>query len=311
MIGTVARNSTVERVEPENKLRCNSPTFGPSAGGLNVFNPIMNLGGTSRARRAIRANADTVNTFSAEIQGYIFPFPIVTTNTVCYGENSRRKKHVRRHGCETNGGNCMQVPMEIAYRGVEKSDAISSLIDERAERLEKVCTNIISCRVAVEKEQDTHPIYRCRVIVRTPPEHEIVAKRESPDRGVHESALRYIVGETFDAAEKQLKQVMAKRRRDVKSHPEHEPAAVVVRLFREDGYGFLMTLDGREIYFHKNSVFNGGFERLEVGTGVRFEEAEGKEGPQASTVHVADKPGVHVQDDEEVDVPLGWQARGG
>lgn len=205
----------------------------------------------------------------------------------------------------------MQVPMEVAYRGVEKSEFVTTLIEERALRLDKICPNIISCRVAVEKEQETHPIYRCRVIVRTPPEHEIVAKRESPDRGINESALRYIIGEAFDATEKQLKQVIQKRRRDVKSHPEQEPAAVVVRLFRDDGYGFLMTLDGREIYFHRNSVLHDDYERLEVGTGVRFEEAEGRNGPQASTVHVADKPGAHVQDDEEIDVPLGWRARGG
>jgi cold shock CspA family protein len=204
----------------------------------------------------------------------------------------------------------MQVPMEVAFKGVQKSEALEQLIESRAARLDKVCPNIISCRITLEKAQETNAIYSVRIIVRTPPEHEIVARRESPERGVHEDALQILVRETFDAVEKQLKQFAQKRRREVKAHPEQQPTAVVVRLFREEGYGFLMSLDGREIYFHKNSVTNSGFDRLEIGTGVRFEEAEGDEGPQASTVQIEDKPGAHVQDEEHVDVPLGWRARG-
>ena len=202
----------------------------------------------------------------------------------------------------------MQVPMEIAYRGVRKNDILDQLVDERAARLDKVCDNIISCRVTIEKVQETHPVYRVRVIVRTPPEHEIVAKRDSPERGVHEGVLQFLLRDAFDAAEKQLKQIAAKRRKQVKTHPEQELAAVVVRMFREDGYGFLMTLDGREIYFHKNSVLNDDFRRLEIGTGVRFEESLGDNGPQASTVQIADKPGAHVYDDSDIGVPLGWGA---
>ncbi len=69
---------------------------------------------------------------------------------------------------------------------------------------------------------------------------------------------------------------------------------MVVRLFREEGYGFLRALDGREIYFHRNAVLNDDFDRLVVGAGVRFDEGLGEEGPQASTVQIVDKPGGHV-----------------
>ena len=57
--------------------------------------------------------------------------------------------------------------------------------------------------------------------------------------------------------------------------------------FRTQGYGFLETPGGREIYFHKNSVLDGGFGRLKIGTAVRFAEEEGEKGPQASTVRLA------------------------
>jgi cold shock CspA family protein len=58
----------------------------------------------------------------------------------------------------------------------------------------------------------------------------------------------------------------------------------VVRIFPKDGYGFLATADGREIFFHQRSVLRGGFGRLRVGSAVRFVEEAGEEGPQASTV---------------------------
>ena len=47
---------------------------------------------------------------------------------------------------------------------------------------------------------------------------------------------------------------------------------------------FAMTPDGREIYFHQNSVVNGAFSKLEIGTRVYFVETMGEKGAQASTV---------------------------
>jgi cold shock CspA family protein len=42
--------------------------------------------------------------------------------------------------------------------------------------------------------------------------------------------------------------------------------------------------DGLGHYYHRNSVLDGGFESLEVGSEVRFAEEQGAEGAQASTV---------------------------
>jgi cold shock CspA family protein len=80
-----------------------------------------------------------------------------------------------------------------------------------------------------------------------------------------------------------------KVRRQVKVHAG---AAIgrVTKLLRE-GYGFLESEDGRPIYFHGNSVLDG-FDRLKVGTRVRFSEEAGTDGPQASTITIA---GRHVR----------------
>ena len=68
----------------------------------------------------------------------------------------------------------------------------------------------------------------------------------------------------------------------------HEPPlhGKVVRLFPYEGYGFVAASDGREVYFHENSVLRQAFSKLEIGSEVRLvvAEREGAEGPQASTV---------------------------
>ena len=91
------------------------------------------------------------------------------------------------------------------------------------------------------------------------------------------------IRDAFDEARRQLEDYARRQRGQVKAH---EPAshARVARLFPEAGYGFLETPDGREVYFHRNSVLGANFEDLEVGTEVRFVEELGDKGPQASTV---------------------------
>jgi cold shock CspA family protein len=50
------------------------------------------------------------------------------------------------------------------------------------------------------------------------------------------------------------------------------------------GYGFIETADGREVYFHRNSVRDDAFEHLTVASEVRFVEEMGEKGPQAKRV---------------------------
>jgi cold shock CspA family protein len=42
--------------------------------------------------------------------------------------------------------------------------------------------------------------------------------------------------------------------------------------------------DGQEIYFHRNSVADHGFEKLRIGAAVTLVLSEGDAGPQASLV---------------------------
>jgi cold shock CspA family protein len=64
------------------------------------------------------------------------------------------------------------------------------------------------------------------------------------------------------------------------------PAGRIVRLDPERGFGFLVSADGSEIYFHRNSVLGDKFSRLSVGSKVAFVAEDGDKGPQASTVRI-------------------------
>ena len=205
----------------------------------------------------------------------------------------------------------MEVPPEITFRGVEKSDEIETHILKKAAKLDDIHPGIISCRVTVEREQEhqrSGSPYRVRVIVRIPPNKELIGQHE-PGDGKIDDRLQTAVTEAFNAVQRQLVKTKEMQQGKVKSAPEQELLGLVVRLFRKEGYGFIRSVDGREIYFHKNAVLHGGFERLEIGTGVQYFPSEGEQGPQASTVQIVDKPGSRASkvEDSHVEPPEGWK----
>jgi cold shock CspA family protein/ribosome-associated translation inhibitor RaiA len=205
----------------------------------------------------------------------------------------------------------MQIPVTMTFRNVQRRAAIEELIHKQAAKLERVCDHIVSCRVAVEKPQEHQKSgnpFRVRIDVTVPPEHELVAVREAGEGDLHQQ-LATVIREAFGAMRRQLRKLVEKQHGDVKAHPAQEMSGMVVRLFRDQGYGFIKALDSQDIYFHKNSLPPGDFERLQVGTGVQWVEQEGDKGPQASTVRIVDKPGstISASGEHAIEPPLGWR----
>ena len=62
----------------------------------------------------------------------------------------------------------------------------------------------------------------------------------------------------------------------------------------ENDFGVLETPDGRDVYFHRNSVLNGDFPKLSLGARVTFVEEMGEKGAQASTVRLTGKHGLRL-----------------
>ena len=191
----------------------------------------------------------------------------------------------------------MQVPVKITFRNVEKTPAVEDLINRKVDKLERICNYITSCRITIEKlqkHQRMGNLFRVQIDLAVPPGHKLVAGKEPGDSDMHDP-LFTVVRHAFEAAERQLKALVERQRGLVKTHQEQELQAVVSRLYKDESHGSLRTIEGREIYFHKNSVLNHDFDRLEIGTGVRYVYEIGERGPQASTVQIVDKPGVRVR----------------
>lgn len=181
----------------------------------------------------------------------------------------------------------MDVPPEIAFRNVERTPAVEDKILEGIDKLEKVYDRLTSVRIMVEDpnpSRETGNLYHVRIDMGVPG-NEVVVRRKPP-RDPHEDLVQ-AVGEAFDIARRRLRK-FAERQRDEGKVRTGQPHGRVLRLFPGEDYGFIQTDDGREIYFHRNSVVNGDFTELEVGTIVRFAEEQGEKGPQASSVYLAE-----------------------
>ncbi len=183
----------------------------------------------------------------------------------------------------------MRLPLQITYRDMLASQAVDRCIRERAERLDQFCDRIMSCRVVVEEHHRRHhqgALYHIRIDL-TAPGEEIVVSREPALHRTHED-IYVAIRDAFDAARRRLEDYVRRHRRQVKAH-EGAPRGLIVHLDAANDCGFIATPDGREIYFHRNSVVNADFDRLAPGDAVRFHEEGGEKGPQASTVHVEEK----------------------
>jgi cold shock CspA family protein/ribosome-associated translation inhibitor RaiA len=177
----------------------------------------------------------------------------------------------------------MQRPLKITSHNFALPDAVETEIREKAAALDTYYERISGCEVAVEAPAIAHHRKGGPFVVRirlTVPGTELVTDHQAKEE------LSQAIREAFDAARRQLEDHVRVMRGTVKSHAP-ELHGRVSKLFPE--YGFLETADGREIYFHHNSVLDRNFDRLKVGTEVRFVEEEGERGPQASTVVITRK----------------------
>jgi ribosomal subunit interface protein len=180
----------------------------------------------------------------------------------------------------------MENPVQVTLRGIEHSPAIEAYVQQRASKLETFFDRIIGCHVTVEaphRHQHHGRPYRVRVDLVVPGAELVVGR--APDEDKSHQDVYAAIDDAFDDAARVLQDHVRKQRGDTKVHETHRRARVT-KLFPDEGYGFLETPEGDEVYFHRNSVLHRAFGRMHVGTEVHFVEAIGERGPQASTVIV-------------------------
>lgn len=178
----------------------------------------------------------------------------------------------------------MEIPLQITLRQLSPSEAVETAIREKVQKLSEFSDDIMSCRVMVElphRHNHKGKLYHIRIYL-TLPHEQIVVKRDPRQHTAHED-IYVAIRDAFDAAKRQLQDYVRRRRGKVKRRPTPQ-AATVWMIFPAQDYGLLRTGDGRDVYFHRNSLSGVDFEYLDVGTEVHYVEEEGNEGPQAVSV---------------------------
>ena len=180
----------------------------------------------------------------------------------------------------------MTKALEISFRNTDRSPAVEEVVRERAQALSRQCDRLMHLRVVIEMVGRHHRkgrAFRTRIEMKLP-RRTVVVGRASESNPAHEDVY-VAVRHAFDAAGRRVQDNARRRRGETKTH-DGPPQGKVVRLFPEDGYGFVGLPDGQEIYFHRNSVVGTDFDKLALGDPVRVtvHEMESEKGPQAGTV---------------------------
>ncbi|MGZ5036435.1 MAG: HPF/RaiA family ribosome-associated protein [Usitatibacter sp.] len=176
----------------------------------------------------------------------------------------------------------MNIPLQITLRDMEHSDALEARIKKDVAKLELLHPRITSCRVTVD-QAGRHPQkgrqFSVHVEVRAPGHEDVVSTRK------HHEDVYVAVRDAFGSVRRHLEEDVREARGDVKSHaPTFH--GTVARLDTEEGFGFIETDDGREVYFTRENVVHPPFEHLQEGAEVQFIEEPAGEGMQARRVSV-------------------------
>lgn len=159
----------------------------------------------------------------------------------------------------------MQLPLQITFHNMNQSDAIAGKVRECAAKLDKYFDGIVSCRVVIEMPHHHHGAgkqFRVRVEVAVPGE-KLVANRK-PDAHHAYTDVYIAIRDAFDAMRRQLEDYSRALHGRLKAH-ERPSRGRIIELTPDEDYGRIEGLDGRLVYFHRNSVVDAAFDDLQGG----------------------------------------------
>ena len=180
----------------------------------------------------------------------------------------------------------MQTQPQVSFDDIPIDEAVRDAVLRHIDELESTSDRITGCHVVVAQPHRHHRagrLYSVRIDLIVPGA-EIVVNRNHPLDHAHEDVF-VALRDSFNAVRRQLEDHVRHLRGAEKPHT---PRAMgrVTQIFSLQGYGFLETPDGREIYFHQHALSENDFRMVDVGSTVRFSVEEGDEGPQAAHVQL-------------------------
>jgi ribosomal subunit interface protein len=173
------------------------------------------------------------------------------------------------------------LPVQITMRDVPTSEALETIINDKAQKLTHFYQRILNCHVVIEvvqKHKRQGKLFGVRVDLTVPGKELVVNRKEDED-------LYLAINEAFHAIERQLEKYSHRRRGDIKkNYADSTTRGQIARLFPEGGYGFIQGTDGEEFYFNEVSVAYTKFDKLVVGDIVQFLPQASNDGWQAHRV---------------------------
>src|SRR6516164_3734740 len=177
----------------------------------------------------------------------------------------------------------MQTPVEIDFQGMRGRPEVQASIEHHVAELEQRYGRVTACRAVLKGPGGHHRtggLYEVNIRLALPNGREVnVSRTAQADERLAD--LSFAINDAFKDARRRLQG-------QVKQH-ESQPMGTVKNLDASGEFGFLEAADGHEVYFHRNSVLDGAFGHLAVGTHVTFAEEMGEKGPQANTVKLLGK----------------------
>src|SRR6516162_9307933 len=175
------------------------------------------------------------------------------------------------------------------------STEIRDDIAGRVAELEERYGRVSACRVVLKGPGGHHRtggLYEVNIRLALPNGREVnVSRTAQADERLAD--LSFAINDAFKDARRRLQDHVRRLQGQVKQH-ESQPMGTVKNLDASGEFGFLEAADGHQVYFHRNSVLDGAFNHLAVGTHVTFAEEMGDKGPQASTVRLLGKHSLHL-----------------
>jgi cold shock CspA family protein/ribosome-associated translation inhibitor RaiA len=159
---------------------------------------------------------------------------------------------------------------------------LDKIEDEKAKLIRHYASLVLHLRVAIESTS-THKEGGFEVrVVASVPNDTVVVKRKG-------EKVHPLLVEAFDVLGMQLKEMVRKKQdhKGVKAQGAvlgGSGSGIIKKLFPLDSYGFIVTPDEQEIYFHENVLKDVVMNELKEGDSVMFSVTEGEMGPQATFV---------------------------
>ena len=190
----------------------------------------------------------------------------------------------------------MQTPVEIDFQGMSGTPEVHASIEKHVAELEQRYGRVTACRVVLEGPGGHHRtggLYEVNIRLDLPNGRELnVGRTAQADE--RQADLSFAINDAFKHARRRLQDHVRRVRGQVKQH-ESQPTGTVKSLDASGEFGFLEAGDGHEVYFHRNSVLGGAYNRLAVGTHVASEDGRERTAQDVTTVKLLGKHRLVVQ----------------